>query len=422
MQHIVRKRLLKNIISLIILQGSNYIFPLITFPYLVRILDAGNYGILVFCVALMQFLNIFVDYGFNMSATREIAINKTSPNKVNAIYNIVMTIKTLLTITTGILYLVIIIFVPNSDGHLIAFLISFLIIVGNTLFPIWLYQGLEKMKYITILNIISKVIVTVLIFTLIKEKEDINLAVFFQTLYYVLPGLISVFVVKNKFNITFRFVFDFQIIREELKKGVHFFTTNLWINFYSQGPLIILGFISGNVATGNYGIGQKIMGAFYGLAQPIIQAIYPFICDLYENNRKKFLKFRKNMLYLSLLVSLLISTSLYLFSNEVTKIVSGSPNTEISTLVRIFSIIILLSITNTVTARIMYAMSMQKHLSKIYLIAAFTFIALSFPLTILFQESGMAISVILSELVIFIFSFKSVLLHTPCEEVSKKIS
>src|SRR4051812_27732428 len=101
-------RLFGNIISLIVLQGNNYIFPLITFPYLVRTLGVDNYGVLIFCTAIVQFLNIFVDYGFNISATREISINKNSIEKVNEKYNIIMTIKMIFTLLIGIIYFIII--------------------------------------------------------------------------------------------------------------------------------------------------------------------------------------------------------------------------------------------------------------------------------------------------------------------------
>ncbi|MGG4383390.1 oligosaccharide flippase family protein [Priestia megaterium] len=408
MKRMFNNRLFGNIFSLLILQGSNYIFPLVTFPYLVRNLGTNNYGVLVVCIATMQFLNIFVDYGFNISGTREISINKKIKEKVNEIYNIIMTLKIIFTLILGIIYFICIETFSVFHDNKLAFLISYLILVGNTLFPIWLYQGLEKMKYITYINILVKLMVTMLIFIFIKDKGDINIAVFFQTLYYIVPGIISLLFVRFKFKLEYKFIYDVIQLKEEVSKGKFVFLTSLWINFYSQGPLIILGFISGNNAAGNYGIGQKIMGAFYGLSQPIVQAIYPYICEMYDNSKQKFYKFQKNFLFLSLFFSILISVSLFLLSPHLVVFISGASSSNLTLLVKLFSLVVSLSIMNTVMARLMYAVNLQKVLNNSYSIAAAVFILLAIPLTFWFQEFGMASVVIVAETIIFILNAKNI--------------
>ncbi|MBY0196843.1 oligosaccharide flippase family protein [Priestia megaterium] len=407
MSKLIKNRLLGNIVSLIILQGSNYVFPLLTFPYLVKILETNNYGVLVFCIAIMQFLNIFVDYGFNISATKEISINKNNLAKVNSIYNLVMTIKLALTVIIGLIYGILIAFLPFFHENMLAFLLSYLVLIGNVLFPIWLYQGLERMKYITYINVVVKVIVTALIFVFIKEKQDINLAVFLQSLYYFIPGIFSIFFVAKKFKIKYKLIKDIKKIKNELLKGKFVFMTNLWINFYSQGPLVIIGFISGNIAAGNYGIGQKIMVAFYGLSQPIVQAIYPYICEMYETHIEKFNLFKKKLMVVSTLFSFLISLMLFILSPQVTEFVAGKYTPQLIWLVRIFSIIIFISILNTIMARIMYAMNLQEILNRSYSKAAIIFVICAIPLTFWFQEYGMATIVMVVESIIFSLNIKN---------------
>ncbi|GGH84230.1 PST family polysaccharide transporter [Pullulanibacillus pueri] len=404
-----QNKLLSNIISLIILQGSNYIFPLITFPFLVRSLGVENYGILVFCVAIMQFLNVFVDFGFNISGTREISINKIHHNKVNETYNVILTVKIIISVIVGLIYFLVVEVFPLFDGNKITYLIGYLIIFGNTLFPLWLYQGLEKMKYITYINIVAKAIVTILIFVFINGENDLNLAVFFQTLYFVIPGVFSIFFVKKNLNIKFEFIIDVNRLISELKKGKYIFMTNLWINFYNQGPIVILGFISGNTSTGRYGIGQKIQSAFFGLSQPITQAVYPYLCDLYENRKEKFNKFRKKLLVFGLIFSITISVMLCFFSPFLVKVVYGSSSPQITSLIRFFSVIVFLGVMNTIMARIAYAMNRSKGLNKIYLIAAILFMISSGPLTLWLHEFGMALVVIISEVIIFILNLRHIL-------------
>lgn len=415
MKRLIDNRLIGNIISLIVLQGSNYLFPLLTFPYLIRTLGIGNYGVLIFCVGMMQFLNVFIDYGFNISGTKDISIHKQNQEKINDIYNVIMTIKVMLASLVGIIYFAVIEMVPFFSENRTAFLLSLLITIGNALFPIWLYQGLEKMKYITYFNIMVKAFVTVMVFLFIKNKEDLSLAVFFQTLYFFLPAVISILFVKIKLKISYKAVFDIHRIKDELNRGKHIFMTTLWSNFYSQGPLLILGFISGSHATGNYGIGEKVQGAFYGLSQPFTQAIYPYICDLYENKKDQFYIFKKKMLRLGMLFSILIGVALLIFSAPIAAIISGGSNPKTTFLIAVFAVIVFLSIINTLLARILHAVSLSHLLNKSFSIAAIVFVVLSIPLTISFQEFGMAAAVILAEGTVFVFNVRNVMHVKPAE-------
>lgn len=417
MKKLLGNRLLGNIISLIVLQGSNYLFPLLTFPFLVRTLGIDTYGIMLFCIGLTQFLNVLIDYGFNISGTRDISINKFRIDKVNAIYNMILTIKMMLTILLGIIYFIIIVNVPFFSENRAAFLLSFLIIIGNALFPLWLYQGLERMKYITYFNIIVKSFVTILIFMFVKDTDDLNLAVFFHTLYFILPAIISILFVKVVLKMNFRLVLDIQKINAEFKRGKHIFMTTLWGNFYSQGPIIILGFISGRHATGNYGIGEKIQGAFYGVSQPFTQALYPYLCDLYENKKEQFYSFKRKVLGIGFLFSIIIAILLFIFSPRLATFISGTTDPVIISLIRLFAFNVFLSVANTFIARIMHAVNLSKVLNKNYSAAAIVFIVLSVPLTLWLNEFGMVLTVILAEGTVFALNIRKVIGIKPVGKV-----
>ncbi|MFQ3435954.1 oligosaccharide flippase family protein, partial [Enterobacter bugandensis] len=156
----------KNIILLFFVQASNYLFPLLTLPYLMRVLGAENFGIVAMVQAWLQYIIIFVDYGFNFSATLLVSVNKNNQSKIDSIYTAVTAAKlALLLIVSCIFALYVIINGTSIYSYLI--LLGMISVIGTVLFPVWLFQGIEKMQGIAICTTIAKFVSLILIFLLV---------------------------------------------------------------------------------------------------------------------------------------------------------------------------------------------------------------------------------------------------------------
>src|SRR5690554_7474875 len=152
------KTLLENFFSLSALQVVSMLLPLITLPYVLRTIGYEKYGLIALALSLTAYFNSIVDYSFRITATRDVAVFRNSPKKLNLIYSKVITVKTLFLLLSLLIITVVVLTYPPFYQEKKLFFFSALSLVGYMLFPEWFFQGIEKMKYITIINVSVKII------------------------------------------------------------------------------------------------------------------------------------------------------------------------------------------------------------------------------------------------------------------------
>jgi PST family polysaccharide transporter len=314
-----KKRLLSNFFSLSILQTFTYILPLLTLPYLVRVLGSEKFGLVVFAQAFIIFFNILVDYGFNLSATREISVNRENKEKLTEIFSSVMSIKFILIGISFTILSIIIFSFENFSNNIDLYYLTFLWVIGQALFPIWYFQGLEKMKYITIVNITSKLIFTIAIFIFIQNEADYILVPILNGLGFIIGGILSLWIVHKDFNQKFQ-IQSFKILIIYFKDSSQFFLSRLSSVGYSNVNTFLAGILLSPVFVTYYYLADKAVSVILTLFSPIVQTIYPYLAKKY------------NFVFLVKLVSILMAVSLlvvslgYLFSDLISIILLGEIN------------------------------------------------------------------------------------------------
>jgi len=330
-----KKRLFSNFFSLLILQGANYVLPLITFPYLVQVLGIDYFGLLAFATAIIAYLSIITDYGFNLTATREISIHRDNKEKVIEIFSAVMTIKFILMILSFLLLFVIVFSFEKFSTHWDIYFFTFATVVGQVLFPVWFFQGMESMKYISYLNIFAKSIFTIAIFIFVEEQSDFYLVPLFTSAGFIVAGLWSLFLIHKKFDITFKWQ-SINTLKEYLIDGWHIFISRIYVNLYTTTNIILLGVFTNNTAVGYYSIAEKIVVAIGGLFEPANQTIFPYLARKYKENFTQFVVFVKKIALLFFFISLSFVLFFEYFKETVVYLVTGSYNLEVSVLLGVF--------------------------------------------------------------------------------------
>lgn len=392
------KVLVKNFTSLSLLQLANYIFPVITLPYLVRVLGPEKYGLINFAAAFSAYFVIITDYGFNLSATQEISVNRNDKEKVSEIFSSVLTIKIILFfLSSGIFFLIVNMFeLFSNDAGLYS--IMFIGVVGIVLFPLWVYQGVEQMKYILIINVAIRSVTIVSIFLLVKVENDYLLLAVIYTITQVMTGITGLFFAIRKFDLRYLFPSKVQLL-EQLKKGWNLFLSSIWINLYTTSNVFILGLFAPNSVVGYYSAADKVRIAFQGILSSMSQSVFPYVNKLLAESYQKFISFNRKLLKISVMIGIIISSSLFLFAEPIVKIVLGneySPSVIVLRIIAWLPLIIFLS--NVFGIQTMLPLNYQKKFSQILFLAALINLMISFSIVPSYFEIGTAVSMLVTEI------------------------
>ncbi|MEN3014138.1 MAG: flippase, partial [Endomicrobiia bacterium] len=301
-----KKTLLENFLSLSFLQVANYIFPLLTLPYLVRVLKPEKYGLIAFANAFVGYFMILTDYGFHLSAPREISINRDNKQKLSEIFSSVMIIKFFLVLFSLVLMTATIFLFDKFRRDWLLYYLTFGVVLGNVMFPTWFFQGIENMKFITLLNLIAKLIFTVSIFVFVRKQADYYFVPLLNSLGFIVAGILSIFIVIKNFGVKFIIPVREQILHQ-LKEGWHVFISTVAVSLYTTSNTFILGLFTDRKNVAYFAAGEKIVRSIQSLWSPVSQVLYPYFSKVFAVSLDKATQSFRKILNFTFLLTLLIS-------------------------------------------------------------------------------------------------------------------
>jgi len=397
----LNKKVISNIMSLLILQGANYILPLITLPYLVITLGIEKFGILAFALAIIRYFTILIDYGFNLSATREISIHIKDKELISKIFTSVIVIKTILLIISFIILWLSIQWFDKLNQYQDVYYLTFLMLIGNVLFPVWYFQGIEKMKYITIINILSKTIFTIFIFVFIQTEDDYVYVPLINSIGIILGGLVA-FIIAIK-NIKFT-VPSCHYLQKTLYNSTSLFISNVSITLFTSSNVFILGIFTSDSTVGLYSSIERLMMAVKNLYVPLYQGIFPWLAKKNSEDTRLFIK--KILPYITLL-SLSSTILIAIFAEKIlTLIYHNDIISSYAYILQIFSLISVLSAVNMLYNYLyLNAIKAYSERMKIFIIAGFFNLVLGLALVYFYNILGITLTVVMTEFLLLYLGF-----------------
>ncbi|WP_291286409.1 flippase [Flavobacterium sp.] len=383
-----------------LLQGLNLLLPLITFPYLIRVLGVEYFGLLSFSFAFVTYFQIVTDYGFNATGTRDISLVVDDYEKQNLVFNQIMSAKLFLVVVSFVVMMALVFSFKIFRTYWIIYFFSFGSIFGQAIFPVWYFQGIQKMKYITYLNLATKLIFTLALFIFVREKADFYLVPVFNALGFIFAGIFALFYIRKDFNIRFKMQ-PLSGIIEQLQKSKYVFLSELKISLFTNTNTLILGILAGNHAVGYFSAAEKLARAIGNFQTPISNTIFPYLSkEMTVDKLKTIQKIKKITLFGAILFSLIIMVC-FCFAEQIIEIIYGRQMFAAVLIFRIVILIPLLSFLDTMFGKqILLNLGKDKLYFRVILFATILNLGINFILTQFYQEIGTAISLLITQIFI----------------------
>lgn len=391
----------KNFSYLFALQVVNYLVPLALLPYLTRVLGSENFGKIAFAQAFVTYFILLTDFGFNLSATQAVVKAKEDKIKLSKVFWSTTFTKLILAGVSLILFVILVLTVSKFRELATLLVLAFTGVFSTILFPIWFFQGTEKMGYLTWFNAVPRILILVTTFFLVKKQTDFQLALLIQVSATLISSIICAILIYKKGMVEF-YRPKLIELQQSTKEGWEIFASGVATNIYTTTNTVVLGLFSTHAAVGIFAASEKIIRSIIPLFSSISQVTFPRINSYYESSKEQALHFGRKILLYSFFSTLAIGITILVFAPQIVSLLFGLPQyQETINVLRISSFIPLFSVCNGILAiNLLVTFGLKKKLLSIVGIGGLFSLALVLPAAQLYNVNGVAFVALFTEIIV----------------------
>jgi PST family polysaccharide transporter len=320
----LKSKLLSETMYYALIQASNFAIPLITLPYITRVVGVEKFGLLEMALVFSNFFVLFVKFGFEYTATREIAIS--DKKDLSFIFSKYFYAKVCIFISSCLLFFVSVLFSETVLEHFWIFFFTFLGVFGDFLLPAWLYRGMGNVRFVALNSFFVKLLFLPLVFIFIQEEDDFFYRPLLMSLLNVSVSFFMLFYAFKLYKLCFE-VIRFSVVINSILKATPIFVSSALTLFSGAFSLVFLGMVFGvdSKTLGGVASAQKVIQIINNIVVfSISQVFYPYFAKVFKSNFEQYRKIfiRTSMLFIGL--GSFIGLSLYSLSGFVFKLVFGS--------------------------------------------------------------------------------------------------
>ena len=387
----------KNFLFNALLQLTNVLYPLITFPYISRVIGPDGTGSVAFIMSIVQYFIILAAVGIPAYGVREIARFRDNKEKRDKLFNELVSINIINSVVLSVFYILMLFLVPKLQVDFNYFLIATLFVLLSFTNVDWFFAGIEEFKLITIRNFIIKILSILLLFIFVKSKDDFNIYFAITFLGLFVNNFINFYYLKDK--VKFSFIINYTLHSRPL---LLLFATIFATSIYVIMDTIILGLLTNNVYVGYYNASMRLYKAALPIVTGLGVVMLPRMASaLEENNMQEYNNLIEKSISFHFFVSLPISLFLYLFSSELIMTFAGQQYVDSITTTEILApLIIIVGLANILMLQILNTMRMEKLMLFSVLSGSVISVVFNFLLIPFLYHNGAAWATFITEVVV----------------------
>lgn len=393
-----KDRIFSDFVYLGIIQSFNLIIPLLLVPYLVKIYGIAQYGWIAICQSFTNYLIIITDYGFNLTAVRDVSAFRENKERLSSIFTSVTFIKIFLFVPFVLLLFLGRFILPQFQTAIDLLLVSCAGILFQILFPVWLFQGLEKIKLGTAILLGGRLIHAFLFFVFATTSSHLPFYFYLQALSYCIAIIIGLVIITKIYRIEFGNL-DKAAIKYHFRDGWQVYVSNISINIYGGSSTIILGILKGTKVAAIFGIADQVLALLRQPLSILIRVVYPKICLMVAQGSATVRRLLKDSITPVAGIYVILCSLVFIFAKDIGYYFSKESFTEVALLVRIMCFLpIPILLLNTSPYVVFLAQRMDSVNSRVIITGAVIGLLTNLILSYFFSAMGSAFSIIITEL------------------------
>ena len=397
----IRNKSIQNFLFLAIIQSSNVLISIISMPLLIQNIGVDQFGLVNLALAVIVLMNVLVVYGYNLSAPREVAISQKDKTALSHLVSNVFSAKILLASSAAFVILVAVFGLNLFKEYQIILVFSILMLFSEATLPLWFFQGMEKMKLISIANIFSKLLFLMGIVLFIHSPEQSKWVNFMMGFFGLSINLGLLVYIHYFLRIKF-FKPEWGAIKVSLKENFLLFLSSASSYISVNGGLIILSFFSVAETLGMYSLAERVVMVLRMFPAMIIQSIYPNASKLFQSDEKAFFRFLRNVYFRVVAFGVFITMMTYLAAPLAIKVLARAELQDSVTYLQILSLVPLLACLNIANVVMMLVVDLKKLLFKASWMMCLYMVIVASLLTYEYGGIGLSIAIVSTEIAVFL--------------------
>jgi O-antigen/teichoic acid export membrane protein len=392
----------KNIGYMLLAQVGKFVVPLVTFPYLTRVLGLEQYGVLATGLAISMYIWLLTQFGFSMSAVEHITKNINDSKALSKVFTSVMVSQLTLFFVSCVAVWSGLQFFNIDPSSQLVIMCYMPLVLGNMLLVEWLHQGLERMSSVAFFIMLGRIVSIPLTFVFVDSSEDTWIAALVHSAGIIVAGILSTGYGVYKSNID-RFDFDWGETKSLLRQSFPIFMTHASGNLYNMSMPILIGAAHSAATAGLYNTAHIFKNIAVQLTQAIFQSIYPRSIRYFNEDRVEMRKFLRKYGLVTMLLGVLGVVVTVTISPWLVVFAAGEDFAPAAPVLQILIFAVLFSMANNFLGiQILLPYGYKKEFSQVVVVSGMSSVMVMYFFTQWYGAEGLASAIVLTEFMIML--------------------